>query len=81
MMTLRLKQPIEDKIAWASNLLKISKSELVRRSVLKYIQEEVSKPSPWEAGEAVFEMFDSGDADLSANRKAILREKMSRKFT
>jgi hypothetical protein len=79
-MTIRLKQPIEDKIAWASDLLKISKSELVRRSVLKFIQEEVSKPSPWEAGQNVFGMFDSGNAELSTNRKTILREKLSRKF-
>jgi hypothetical protein len=72
MMTLRLKPPIEDKIAGASNL----SSELVRRSVSKYIQEEVSKPSPWKVGESVFEMFDSGNTNLSADRKEILREKI-----
>jgi len=79
MMTLRLDEVLEHKIESTSEALKISKSELIRRSVVKYL-EEVSKPSPWELGKDLFGKFDSGDAMLSSNRKAIVKDRLKRKY-
>lgn len=79
MITLRLDNALEHRIEWASETLKISKSELVRRSVVKYL-EEVSKPDPWELGKDIFGKFDSGNESLSTNRKLLIKERISRKF-
>ena len=79
MMTLRLDVVLEHKIEWASESMRISKSELIRRSVLQYLA-EVSKPDPWELGKDIFEKFDSGNSTLSENRKKSVKETLSRKF-
>jgi len=80
MMTIRLNQPEELRLARACEILKISKSELIRRGINKIIDEELSKPTPWEAGKDLFGKYDSGNKDLATNRKQIIREKLSRKF-
>jgi len=79
MMTLRIDEDLENKIERASETLGISKSELLRRSVQEFIA-GISKPDPWEVGKEVFGKFRSGRSDRSVNRKAIIREHLSKKF-
>lgn len=79
MMTVRLDDGLEEKIEKLSAMLGVSKSELIRRSVSKFI-ENVSKPDPWTAGKDLFGKFRSGRSDLSKNRKAIVQEVLKRKF-
>lgn len=79
MMTLRLDDGLAQKIEWASESLKISKSELIRRSVVNYL-EQISKPTPWELGKDLFGKFDSGVSTLAETRKNIVKQKMQEKY-
>ena len=78
MMTIRLDETLENKIDQLATSLGISKSELIRRSVDQFIN-TVGKADPWSAGKDLFGKFKSGQNDLSASRKIIVREKISRK--
>ena len=78
MMTLRIDEDLEQKIAHASVNLGISKSELLRRSVQEFIA-GMTKPDPWDVGKDLFGKYRSGRHDLSMNRKTIIRDLLSRK--
>ena len=80
MMTLRLDEQMEQEIEQASSVLRISKSELIRRSVRNYLDEQIGKMDPWEAGKDLFEQFDSGVQNLSVDRKKIVAEMVAEKF-
>lgn len=79
MMTIRLDDSLENKIEKMSLSLGITKSELIRRSIQMFI-ESSEKLDPWNAGKDLFGKFASGRADLSENRKKIVKELISRKF-
>ena len=78
-MTIRLDDTLESRIETMSASLGITKSELIRRSVQMFISNS-EKLDPWSAGKDVFGKFKSGRTDLSENRKAIVKDMVSRKF-
>lgn len=78
MITLRLEKKLEKTINDAAHRLGLSKSELIRRSVIEYT-DKLKKPSPWELGSDVFGKHASGQDNLSENRKALLKEKIRAK--
>lgn len=78
MITLRLDPTLEQKINNVAKHLGLSKSELVRRSLVEYIG-KLEKPNAWEAGQDLFGKFASGKGNLSTNRKEILKEKLRAK--
>lgn len=78
MITLRLDPKLEQRINNAAKHLGVSKSELVRKSLVEYIG-KLSKQNAWEAGQELFGKYASGNNDLSTNRKVLLKEKLSNK--
>ncbi|VAX10362.1 hypothetical protein MNBD_GAMMA26-1526 [hydrothermal vent metagenome] len=78
MITLRLDQQLEKTINDAAHRLGLSKSELIRKSVIEYI-DKLKKPSPWELGNDFFGKYASGQDNLSQDRKALLKEKIRAK--
>lgn len=78
MITLRLDPTLEQKINHAAKHLGLSKSELVRKSVVEYI-DKISKQNSWETGQDLFGKYASGDGTLSSNRKELLKEKLRAK--
>ncbi len=78
MITLRLDPELEKTINNTANRLGLSKSELIRKSVTEYIK-QLEKPSPWELGHDMFGRYASGKGNLSKDRKALLKEKISAK--
>ena len=78
MITLRLDQELENSIQRAAKLLGISKSELIRKSVADYLN-KLSKPSPWELGKDYFGKYASGQTNLSADRKLLLKKRITAK--
>ncbi|MCP3933700.1 MAG: CopG family transcriptional regulator [Bacteroidetes bacterium] len=78
MITLRLDPTLEQKINNAAKHLGLSKSELVRKSLVEYI-DKLNKQNAWEAGQDLFGKYASGKNDLSSNRKEILKEKLRTK--
>jgi len=78
MITLRLDPKLDQIVSNAAKNLGLSKSELVRKSLVEYIG-KLSKPSAWETGQDLFGKYASGQEDLSYNRKALLKEKVKAK--
>jgi len=78
MITLRLDPILEQKINNVAKHLGLSKSELVRKSLVEYIG-KINKQNAWEAGQDLFGKYASGNGNLSANRKEILKEKLRTK--
>ncbi len=78
MITLRLDPKLEQQVSHVAKSLGLSKSELIRKSLVNYI-ENIEKKSPWEAGHDLFGKYASGRDDLSSNRKKILKAKIKAK--
>lgn len=78
MITLRLDPNLEQKVSHTAKHLGLSKSELIRKSLVSYI-EKVEKKSPWESGQDLFGKYASGRNDLSSNRKQLLKDKIKAK--
>ena len=75
MITLRLEPNVEEQICNTAVKLGISKSELVRKSITNYL-ETLSSPNPWELGKDYFGRFSSGNCNLSADRKVLIKERL-----
>jgi RHH-type transcriptional regulator, rel operon repressor / antitoxin RelB len=78
MITLRLDQELEQIIHNTSKKLGITKSELIRKSILEYINTQ-EKANAWEAGRDLFGKYSSGVNNLSAERKELIKEKIRNK--
>jgi hypothetical protein len=78
MITLRLDSKLEQLVNNTAKNIGITKSELIRKSILEYI-DKLSTPNAWEAGQDLFGKYSSGKGNLSAQRKEILKEKIRAK--
>lgn len=73
-ISIRLDARLEREVERVAEQAGISKSELVRRSLVKYLAEHHERPSAWELGKDLFGRVGGGRPDLSTNRKKILGE-------
>ena len=78
MITLRLNPKLEQQIVLTAKNFGISKSQLVRKSLQNYLQ-QIHPPTPWEVGKELFGKYASGQANLSAKRKELIKEKIRAK--
>jgi len=78
MITLRLDSQLEQKVNHTAKNLGLSKSELIRKSLVEYI-DKANKQNAWQAGQDLFGKYESGREDLSSNRKEILKSKLRAK--
>lgn len=78
MITLRLDQNLEEAVSSTARHLGITKSDLIRQSILEYLN-KIDKPDAWETGRDLFGKYSSGKGNLSADRKSILRKKLKAK--
>ncbi len=78
MITLRLDPNLDQIVSNTDKNLGITKSELVRKSLVDYI-EKLNKQNAWEAGQELFGRYSSGKKNLSSNRKDLLLEKIKAK--
>lgn len=78
MITLRLDPKLENEIKNAAENMGITKSELIRNSILEYLG-KLEKTNAWEAGKDLFGNFSSGTGYLSADRKQIVKERIKAK--
>ncbi len=78
MITLRLDPKLEQTIKITSKNLGISKSELIRKSILNYI-DKLNPPNAWDVGQDLFGKYASGQSDLSVRRKELLKDKIRAK--
>ncbi|MCK4840788.1 MAG: CopG family transcriptional regulator [Methylococcales bacterium] len=78
MITLRLDPKLEQTINKIAHQMEISKSELIRTSIIEFIA-KLDKPSPWKLGNEVFGKYASGVDNLSSDRKSLVKEKIKAK--
>ena len=78
MLTLRLDTNLEQAVVNTAKNLGLTKSELIRKSILEYLG-KLGKQSAWEAGHELFGNYSSGYGNLSADRKEILKSKIRAK--
>jgi RHH-type transcriptional regulator, rel operon repressor / antitoxin RelB len=72
MLTLRLDTNLEQAVVNTAKNLGLTKSELIRKSILEYLG-KLGKQNAWEAGQELFGKYSSGHGNLSADRKEILK--------
>ncbi len=79
MITLRLNSELEKRIENISKTTGITKSELIRKSVIEYI-DKIQNKDAWELGKDLFGKHKSGRNDLSTSAKSIFRDKLKNKM-
>ncbi len=78
MIALRLDPNLEKEITTVAKNLGLTKSDLIRKSVIEYIG-KLESPNGWELGKEFFGRYSSGLKNLSVDRKRILKEKIRAK--
>ncbi|MCU0615332.1 MAG: ribbon-helix-helix protein, CopG family [Desulfobacterales bacterium] len=78
MITLRLDPNLEKEISTVAKNLGLTKSDLIRRSLIEYLG-KLESPNAWESGKDLFGRYSSGLKNLSVDRKTILKEKIRAK--
>jgi len=69
---------LEQTINNTAKNLGLTKSELIRKSILDYLN-KLDKVNAWEAGQDLFGKYSSGLNNLSTERKQILKKKIKAK--
>ena len=78
MITLRLDPTLEQAINNTAKNLGLTKSELIRKSILEYLG-KLGKANAWEVGQDLFGKYSSGLNNLSTERKKIVKKKIRAK--
>ena len=74
-ISLRLEDPLAQRLEAAAKAKGVSKSELIRDCLNKYLEDEAKKPTAWELGKDFFGCYDSGRGDLSVRAEEIVKER------
>ena len=78
MITIDLDPKLEQSVRHTAEILDVTVSELIHESLSEYLS-KLSKPSPWELGKNYFGKYSSGQGNLAANRKKLLKSKIRAK--
>jgi RHH-type transcriptional regulator, rel operon repressor / antitoxin RelB len=78
MIALRLDPNLEKEITTVAKNLGLTKSDLIRKSLIEYIG-KLESPNAWELGKDFFGRYSSGLKNLSVDRKTILKERIRTK--
>jgi predicted DNA-binding protein len=73
-ISLRLDDKLSKRVATLAKAKGLSKSELIRQCLDRYLAEEQEMPTAWELGKDLFGCFRSGRGDLSVRAKEIVME-------
>lgn len=79
MISLRLPPDLERKLNSFAKAEGKSRTEVVKESILKYIENRGNTKTPYELGLDLFGKNDSGQTDLAQNRKNYLRDRIEKK--
>ena len=78
MITLRVDKKLEETLKNAAKAKGLSKSEIVRQSLVEYLSSHCQNNSH-KIGERVFGKYGSGKGNLSTDSEVILRDKLKKK--
>jgi hypothetical protein len=78
MLTLRLEKKIEEDLSKIARLKGLTKSELVRKSIVEYVSTHAENTS-WKIGEFLFGKYSSGKGNLAEDSEILLRKKFKKR--
>ena len=78
MITLRLDRKLESDIEKAATSFGVSKSELVRKSIIEYLSNNLNNDA-WRTGKNLFGKYSSENENLAENSKWMVKEKIGQK--
>lgn len=81
MISVRLSRELEDRIERLSKQENMTKSDIIKEALSKYITEHENKSNPYELGKELFGKHGSGKGDLSRVYKKKVREKINEKMS
>lgn len=81
MISLRLPKELEEKLEYLSAKENITKSDVVREALEKYLVEYDKSIHPYALGEDLFGKYESGDGKLSVDYRRKVREKIHEKMS
>jgi predicted DNA-binding protein len=81
MISLRLPKELEDKLEALSKKENMTKSDVIREAIEKYLAEQDKLKQPFELGRDLFGKYGSGDGKLSVEYKKKVREKIHEKMS
>lgn len=81
MISLRLPKELEDKLEYLSAEENMTKSDVIREAIEKYLIEYDRSRHPYALGEDLFGKYGSGDGKRSADYRRKVREKIHEKMS
>ncbi|MCG6142822.1 ribbon-helix-helix protein, CopG family [Leptospira mtsangambouensis] len=79
MISLRLPEELEKKLSEVAKIENKSKSEVIKESLVYYINNFAKQPSAYELGEKYFGLYKSGISDKSTNHQKYIKEALIKK--
>ncbi|HMV45304.1 MAG TPA: ribbon-helix-helix domain-containing protein [Leptospiraceae bacterium] len=79
MISLRLPQELERKLSEVATMENKSKSEVIKESLLYYINHLSQKPSAYDLGKKYFGQYKSGKQDKSVNHQKYIKDAILKK--
>jgi RHH-type rel operon transcriptional repressor/antitoxin RelB len=79
MISLRLPEELEKKLIEVAKIENKSKSEVIKESLVYYINNVAKQPSAYELGEKYFGLYKSGIADKSINHQKYIKDALIKK--
>ena len=80
MISLRLSKELEEKVIARSHRSQITKSDVIREAIEKYVVSQEEADHPFLLGEDLFGKYGSGDGSLSVTYKKKVKEKLHEKM-
>ena len=81
MTTVRLNDEMEKKLSILTELEKKTKSELIKKAIFEYYENNTQKKSPYDLGKDLFGKYGSNEKDLSEKYKTKIMEKLNEKYS
>ncbi|MEW6623424.1 MAG: ribbon-helix-helix protein, CopG family [Bacillota bacterium] len=81
MISVRLPRDLENKINYLSETEGITKSDIIKEALEKYLKDKENHIHPYKLGEELFGRFGSGKKDMSSTYKQKVRKKINEKVS
>jgi len=81
MISLRLPKDLEEKLELLSKREQMTKSDVIREAIEKYLVDVEKAKHPYELGKELFGKYGSGNGRLSVEYKKKVREKINEKMS
>lgn len=79
MISMRLPADLERKLSATAQSSRVTKTELIRRALVRFFEKEEGRAAPFDLGKDLFGAAASGKGNLSRDYKELLRRSLGAK--